>query len=248
MALVMLRVESEGQCWDTAAWPVVIMPSPQAEFYWIPDLPAMHSPDIQFDNRTLPEPLDSLDFLWQIQSAQSGEDTSTAINPAYSWGKPEDNVSGDKTVRLIAYWHHSVEDSLDHGEWLTDSLLDVLHQPLLNISYPLSHTCPDTAERTVTITNDYLQFPNLVSPNGDGTNDTWMVVNLVEYSNYSMNELWIYDRSGTLVYHVKNIHSHSQDWDPNATNSPDGTYYYRFTAKGIYGIVKRNGIIEVLRD
>lgn len=247
-ALVMLRVESEGQCWDTAAWPVVIMPSPQAEFYWIPDLPAMHSPDIQFDNRTLPEPLDSLDFLWQIQSAQSGEDTSTAINPAYSWGKPEDHVSGDKTVRLIAYWHHSVEDSLDHGEWLTDSLLDVLHQPLLNISYPLTHTCPDTAERTVTITNDYLQFPNLVSPNGDGTNDTWMVVNLVEYSNYSMNELWIYDRSGTLVYHVKNIHSHSQDWDPNATNSPDGTYYYRFTAKGMYGIVKRNGIIEVLRD
>lgn len=247
-ALVMLRVESEGQCWDTAAWPVVIMPSPQAEFYWIPDLPAMHSPDIQFDNRTLPEPLDSLDFLWQIQSAQSGEDTSTAINPAYSWGKPEDHVSGDKTVRLIAYWHHSVEDSLDHGEWLTDSLLDVLHQPLLNISYPLSHTCPDTVEHTVTITNDYLQFPNLVSPNGDGTNDTWMVVNLVEYSNYSMNELWIYDRSGTLVYHVKNIHSHSQDWDPNATNSPDGTYYYRFTAKGMYGIVKRNGIIEVLRD
>ena len=62
-----------------------------------------------------------------------------------------------------------------------------------------------------------------------------------------MNELWIYDRTGALVYHVKNISRDDQFWDPNQTRSPDGTYYFRFSGKGEYGLVRRNGTIEVLR-
>ena len=72
-------------------------------------------------------------------------------------------------------------------------------------------------------------------------------MNLIEMGNYSMNELWIYDRTGALVYHVRYIRSADQFWDPEATRSPDGTYYYRFMAEGEYGVVKRNGLIEVLR-
>jgi hypothetical protein len=61
-----------------------------------------------------------------------------------------------------------------------------------------------------------------------------------------MNELWIYDRTGAQVYHVRDIRRPEQFWDPKATRSPDGTYYYRFMAKGEYGLVKRNGLIEVI--
>ena len=108
-------------------------------------------------------------------------------------------------------------------------------------------TCPDSLTQTVTITNDYLQFPNLVTPNGDGTNDTWVIVNLVEFGEYPTNELWIYNQWGALVYHVRDIRSEDQMWDPNKTNSPAGAYYYRFTARGRFGITKRNGLIEVVR-
>jgi gliding motility-associated-like protein len=110
-----------------------------------------------------------------------------------------------------------------------------------------TYTCVDSVEHVIYITNDYLQFPNLVTPNDDGVNDVWMVKNLLEYGNFSMNELWIYDRTGALVYHVRNIIRPDQFWDPNVTRSPDGTYFYRFMGEGEYGLVKYNGLIEVLR-
>ena len=72
-------------------------------------------------------------------------------------------------------------------------------------------------------------------------------MNLVEYGEYPTNELWIYNQWGALVYHAKNIRTEDEHWDPNETNSPDGAYYYRFTARGRFGITKRNGLIEVVR-
>ena len=111
----------------------------------------------------------------------------------------------------------------------------------------LSVTCTDTMVHEIGIVNTFLQFPNLVTPNGDGINDRWEIVNLVEMGQYSMNELWIYNQWGVLVFHAENIYRADQFWDPNATNSPDGTYFFRFSGKGRYGVVKNNGTIEVLR-
>ena len=62
-----------------------------------------------------------------------------------------------------------------------------------------------------------------------------------------MNELWIFNQWGVCVYHVRNITRDDQFWDPNDLPCPDGTYYYRFMAQNPYGIVRHNGIIEVLR-
>ena len=149
-----------------------------------------------------------------------GTDTTSEESPHYEWEVPA--TPGDYTVTLAAYWTH----------WGPDSLFVV---------------CEDTAQHTITITNTFLQFPNLVTPNGDGTNDRWVVVNLLEEGEYSMNELWIYDHWGALVYHAKNIRSEADFWDPNACRCPDGTYYFRFMGKNEYGVVKQNGIIEVVR-
>jgi len=111
----------------------------------------------------------------------------------------------------------------------------------------ITHTCSDTAVRQVTIVTCFLQFPTLVTPNGDGINDTWEVVNLVEMGLYPQSELWIYDQWGVLVFHARDIDSHDQCWNPNDRRCPDGTYYFRFMARNKYGIVRQNGIIEVLR-
>ena len=62
-----------------------------------------------------------------------------------------------------------------------------------------------------------------------------------------MNELWIYNSWGMEVFHAKNIRRHEDFWDPALTHSPDGTYYYRFSAKSLYGIIRCNGAIEVVR-
>ena len=246
-AIAVLRVESEGSCWDTAAWPIIVLPSPVAEFDWSPTNPPMHNPEATFINLTY-EP-DTLRYLWNIQRSVGGAyDTTTVHDPFYHWNVDNlSNAPGDYRVVLSAYLDHQL-DTLLHGDWYDDSSATLFHYLLPTLHFPLLHTCIDSTDNVITITNDYLQFPNLVTPNGDGNNDIWKVVNLIEFGNYSMNELWIYDRWGVLVYHVQNITTEQQFWDPNSTNSPDGTYYYRFSARSMQGSVKRNGLIEVLRD
>lgn len=248
VAYATLVTTSAGNCLDTASWPVFVFPSPHSEFIWDPLVPSIMHPDIQFINQSTPD-TNQLEeghdwaYLWRIQSIEGGEyDTTSDYAPHYQWGNPGDNMSGDYNVELINYWTHPADSFYTTDlMWLDPSFYHTLLYP------SFTHTCIDTAKHVVTVTNEYLQFPNLVTPNGDGVNDRWEVMNLIEMGNYSMNELWIYDRTGALVYHVRYIRSADQFWDPEATRSPDGTYYYRFVAEGEYGVVKRNGLIEVLR-
>ena len=148
-----------------------------------------------------------------------GEDSLTGYEPNYRW--PGYTAPGAVAVTLKA--------------WLT-----MQHDSIV-------HTCMDTATRQVEIVTAWLEFPSLVTPNGDGVNDTWEVVNLVEMGQYPMNELWIYNQWGVRVFHAKDIKSHDQCWDPNVPLCPDGTYYFRFQGGNKYGLVRRNGVIEVLR-
>ena len=248
-AYLTLVTTSEGDCLDTIGWPVFVFPSPVADFRWLPERPSILHSEVQFHNLTTPQQneidsLHALTYLWRIQTIVGGEfDTTSVFEPHYQWGEQGDNMAGDYTVQLIVSWTHPADSFYfeDMLPWVDPAFYHAMLYPAF------THTCVDTSEQTVTITNEYLQFPNLVSPNGDGVNDRWEVVNLLEMGDYPMNELWIYDRTGALVYHVKNIRRAEQFWDPNATRSPDGTYYYRFMAEGDYGVVKRNGTIEVLR-
>lgn len=217
-----LIATSPDGCTDTVTSDslLYVFASPSADFIWDPEHPGNHDPHVQLYNRSIP--LDSCSFIWQIATTagSGGGDTTSEQNPVYRW---EPNTPhGDYPVMLTAYRTYMLHDSL-------------------------SVTCTDTMVHEIGIVNTFLQFPNLVTPNGDGINDRWEIVNLVEMGQYSMNELWIYNQWGVLVFHAENIYRADQFWDPNTTNSPDGTYFFRFSGKGRYGVVKNNGTIEVLR-
>jgi len=66
------------------------------------------------------------------------------------------------------------------------------------------------------------------SPNGDGINDTWQVKEIDRYSN---NQIWIYTRSGTLLF---NTQYYRNDWagTHNGNPLPEGSYYYRIDLDG----------------
>ncbi len=217
--LLTLEVTSRGDCRDTLYWPVYVLPTPTADFAWTPEVPVDITPEARFINLSTP---DSCYFRWEIQN-MDGIDTLTVFEPHYRW--PGDLPQGTFDVTLFAYH--------DSTFAFKDSLI--------------THTCFDSVTHQVEIVTAWLQFPNLVTPNGDGTNDTWRVLNLLEIGQYPMNELWIYNRWGTLVYHVRNISQESDFWDPNLTHSPDGTYFFRFSAKSLHGLVRTNGNIEVIR-
>lgn len=92
-----------------------------------------------------------------------------------------------------------------------------------------------------------LQFPNIVTPNGDGFNDRFVIGGLVENQCYPYNSLVIVDRTGRVVFHAENISREDQFWDPAARRMPSGTYFYRFTGCGVHHATQHTGCIEVLK-
>lgn len=83
---------------------------------------------------------------------------------------------------------------------------------------------------------------NMITPNGDGVNDTWIVKNIHLYPN---NELKIYDREGRLVYETI---GYNNTWDGlfNGNPLPEDTYYYVLFLDS--GKDKRTGFISIVRE
>lgn len=94
---------------------------------------------------------------------------------------------------------------------------------------------------------DKIVFSNAVTPNGDGINDVFEIHNLIKENAFPENELHIFTRQGKQIYYIKNIKSNSDFWNPNSTNSPEGTYFYRFFGKRPDKTLELNGSVEVLR-
>lgn len=65
-------------------------------------------------------------------------------------------------------------------------------------------------------------IPNAFTPNGDGTNDVWVIASLAYYPN---NTVSIYNRYGQQLYHSA---GYAKPWDGtyNGTRVPEAVYYY----------------------
>jgi gliding motility-associated-like protein len=88
-----------------------------------------------------------------------------------------------------------------------------------------THGCIDTASVTINVRiPDNVQLPNVITPNGDGKNDTWVLNPKI---NLAGSHIVIFNRWGEVVYETDN---YANDWGgtyKGTTNKvPDGTYYY----------------------
>ncbi len=220
-------IYSQDGCVDSLIYPnlVTVYPNPVTAFSWTPTYPTVLSPNVQFINQTVPDWEDNK-YFWEVQYNREhplSVQTETDKNPYFNWYKTnDDDLPGSYIVRLIAR---------------TDNV-----GPSGNVTY-----CYDTAENTILLVNDFLQYPNVVTPNGDGINDRFIIKNLVDGLGYPINQLDIYNKWGSHIFHKENIASEDDFWDPNDGNMPAGTYFFRFSARGYNGNVEHNGTIEVLR-
>lgn len=82
---------------------------------------------------------------------------------------------------------------------------------------------------------------NIVTPDGDGINDTWVVRGIENYPN---NEVKIFDREGRVVY---SAFGYKNTWDAtlNGNLLPEDTYYYVLYLG--QGNEKLTGYISVVR-
>lgn len=109
--------------------------------------------------------------------------------------------------------------------WLTNGFLQPL-QPLFILTPEL-----------------YVTPPNLLSPDGDGYNDVWVIKDL---DRYEENELIIVDRAGRVVYKVKN---YQNDWTGTLQGSPlaEDTYFYILILKKNNQSATQRGFISIIR-
>ncbi|MGD1890576.1 MAG: fibronectin type III domain-containing protein, partial [Cyclobacteriaceae bacterium] len=99
-----------------------------------------------------------------------------------------------------------------------------------------------TVQYTVEVRyTEELYIPNIFTPNGDGENDTFRVVNLDSYSDEDGAKMIITSRWGTIVYQSDN-YTNAEAWD--GEQYPDGIYFYRLI---LPTGEKHNGWVEIWR-
>ena len=214
-------VSAEG-CMDTVSRTAYVYGYPHGSFSWNPPVVTVTNPEVQFVNLTVADP--SNIYRWEVFCHTSSPTVyENVFEPMHRWTCQISEFSGSNLVRLI-----------------TTNQVQTISGATVQ--------CVDTVENNVLIINDLLQFPNVVTPNGDGQNDIFEIKNLIDGGGYTENELFIYNHWGRLVYHKKNITTRDDFWDPSVNKDPDGTYYYRFSAKGYLGDVQRNGTLVVISN
>ncbi len=167
---------------------------------------------------------------------------------------PKDNATIDLKTLL--------SNETSWGTWSTtgsastylnpDGTLDI--SSLENGIYTFTHTisngiCGDTSVTVmIQIECKDLDIPNYVTPDGDGTDDVFVIAGI---ENYPDNELTIFNRWGTVVYQTTN---YQNNWDGRSTSKynvagdelPTGTYYYVLdTQSEVHGV--KTGFIYLER-
>ncbi len=89
----------------------------------------------------------------------------------------------------------------------------------------------------------YVTASNVLSPNGDGSNEAWVIRDL---DRYAENELTVLDRGGRVVYKVKN---YQNDWtgDLNGLPLAEDTYYYILILRKDGRTATQRGFITLIR-
>lgn len=99
--------------------------------------------------------------------------------------------------------------------------------PVGNYPFYVTETggCTDTTWIGMSVLECPPPIPSQVmTPNGDGSNDMWVIANI---NLYPENEVFIFDRWGQRVYHKKN-YDNVDGWEAKyvGSNLPVSTYFY----------------------
>ncbi|OQP40008.1 hypothetical protein A4H97_17475 [Niastella yeongjuensis] len=155
------------------------------------------------------------------------------------------SVSKGDVVHLTATggatYNWTANSSIVSGQ--QDAVAEV--RPQANTTYQVTAVsnmgCNNTASINIATIEDFkVDATNVLTPNGDGKNDKWVIRNIDSYPD---NELKIFDRSGRLVFSQRN---YNNNWDGKVNGNPlsEGTYYYFLSISG--GAKTAKGFITII--
>ncbi len=100
----------------------------------------------------------------------------------------------------------------------------------------------DSTEVGFTGSYGCLEIPKIITPNGDGINDEWIIRNIDIYPNA---ELKVYTRWGKLIYKSRNVSADPWDGRFNGRLMPTDSYHYILFLGD--GSEPRSGVISIIR-
>jgi gliding motility-associated-like protein len=149
------------------------------------------------------------------------------VLPLFLDAGPDTTITEGDAVQLYA------TGGLDYFWYPDDFMDDPTSQyptvnPDVNTTYYVQITdingCVDTSIALITVAPDIsaLVIPNLFTPNNDGFNDSWEILNIAGFVD---NEISIFNIYGQLINEYA---PYNNEWDGtyNGSTLPDGTYYY----------------------
>lgn len=92
-----------------------------------------------------------------------------------------------------------------------------------------------------------LEISKLITPDGDGANDEWILANIHVYKS---NKVVIFDRWGGVIFQASDYDNHRVVWkgtNQSGTLVPTGTYFYSIIATSEFRRIESSGAIELVR-
>lgn len=176
--------------------------------------------------------------------AETSSQVTVHAIPDVSIGSNRKSVSrGDTVLLRVTTTVNNASIVWSPGNSLNDSTIFMpIARPLTNTTYSATVTssegCSSQASILIDSKEDFLalQYGIVVSPNGDGVNDNFVIQNI---DAYPQNRLRVFDKAGRLVYEAENYRN---TWNATIRNVPlsTDTYFYILYSKG--AIVKKGAI------
>lgn len=106
------------------------------------------------------------------------------------------------------------------------------------------NSCSKALDAEVIFTGSFacVEIPNIITPNNDGYNDTWILKNIDLYPDA---EIFVYNRWGKLVFRTKNISANPWDGRSGGKLVPTDSYHYILYLND--GSGPKSGVISVIR-
>ncbi len=156
-------------------------------------------------------------------------------------------ISRGDQIQLVASGGNSYSWSNANGIIGGQSAATLTIRPSVTTTYQVTVTnangCTDVKSITIEVAEDFkITGTNLLTPNGDGYNDYFVLENIDLYPN---NEVKIFDKAGRLLY-SKVRYDNTFDGTFNGTPLAEGTYYYIIDFGK--GKVVKKGFISIVRN
>lgn len=217
------------------------------------------TPSSGLNNSTIPDPLASpsvtTNYIVTVSNGNCSSVDSVLITvvPSPVAAFTADTSQGiiPLTVNFTNNSTGGVSYSWNFGDGSTSTSSDPTHVFTVAGTYTVtlivtgSNGCTDTLTFKIIAENfSSLDFPNIFTPNTDGDND---VFHLIEYGLLSVN-VEIYNRWGLKVFSWNKLNGEWNGRTSNGDEAPDGTYFLIINATGADGKdYKKNGTLTLVR-